>query len=54
MPAPDDIARQLPLVNYRRICLDVRKGTAFLKHQGMRMDLGGIAKIYILMQACAA
>ncbi len=48
MPAPDDIARQLPLVNYRDLLLDVRKGTAFLKHQGMRMDLGGIAKIYIL------
>ena len=48
MPSPADIARQLPLVDYRQLVLNPRAQTAFLKRQGMRIDLGGIAKIYIL------
>lgn len=48
MPTPDEITRQLPLVNHRDLVLDTRQGTAFLKRQGQRIDLGGIAKIYIL------
>ncbi len=48
MPAPEDIARQLPLIGYRNLVLNERAQTAFLKKQGMRIDLGGIAKIYIL------
>lgn len=48
MPSPADIARQLPLVDYRQLVLNARAQTAFLKRQGMRIDLGGIAKIYIL------
>jgi thiamine biosynthesis lipoprotein len=48
MPSPEDIVRQLPLVDYRQLVLNPREQTAFLKRQGMRIDLGGIAKIYIL------
>lgn len=48
MPTPQDVARQLPLVGYQHLHLDTRAQTAFLQHQGMRMDLGGIAKNYIL------
>ena len=48
MPSPEDIVRQLPLIDYRQLVLNPRAQTAFLKRQGMRIDLGGIAKIYIL------
>lgn len=48
MPSQADIARQLPLVDYRQLVLNLGARTAFLKRQGMRIDLGGIAKIYIL------
>lgn len=48
MPSPEEIARQLPLINYRKLVLNEAAQTAFLKQQGMRIDLGGIAKLYIL------
>jgi thiamine biosynthesis lipoprotein len=48
MPDATHIARQLPLVDWRNLALDENAGTAMLKKQGMRLDLGGIAKIYIL------
>lgn len=48
MPSPQEIARQLPLIGYRNLVLNEASQTAFLKKQGMRIDLGGIAKLYIL------
>jgi thiamine biosynthesis lipoprotein len=48
MPSAADIARQLPLVGWRRLALDEKVGSAYLERAGMRMDLGGIAKLYIL------
>jgi FAD:protein FMN transferase len=48
MPQAQAIAAMLPLVNYRDVVLDETAGTAFLRRKGMRMDLGGIAKLYIL------
>ena len=48
VPTPEEIATQLPKVDYRRLVLDERGGTAFLAAPGMRIDLGGIAKAYIL------
>ena len=48
LPPPAEIERERRLVDYRRLVLDERKGTAFLERPGMRLDLGGIAKIYIL------
>ncbi len=48
MPTSAQIRAQLPKVNYRDVILDESAGTAFLRQPGMRIDLGGIAKLYIL------
>ena len=48
IPSAADIARELPLVNYRDLVLDTQAGKAFLRRRGMRVDLGGIAKLPIL------
>ncbi|MFT3666404.1 FAD:protein FMN transferase [Piscinibacter sp.] len=47
-PSDDEVARGLPLVNWRDLLLDERAGTALLRRRGMRLDLGGIAKLPIL------
>jgi len=46
MPEAGEIARQLPRVNWRN--LQLKSNTAFLSKAGMRIDLGGIAKLYVL------
>ena len=48
MPAPGYIAAHLRDVDWRNLVLDERAGTAYLTRRGMRIDLGGIAKLYIL------
>lgn len=48
MPSAAEIAAQRPLVDWRKLRLDARAGTAFLARRGMRIDLGGIAKLYIV------
>jgi thiamine biosynthesis lipoprotein len=48
MPTPAQIRTQLPLVDYRHLVLDETAQTAYLTRPGMRIDLGGIAKLYIL------
>jgi thiamine biosynthesis lipoprotein len=48
MPSPDEIRHALPLVNFRHVILNEKNQTVLLKQHGMRMDLGGIAKLYIL------
>jgi len=48
MPSVAEIAAQLPLVNWRELRLDTRAQSAFLARRGMRIDLGGIAKLYIV------
>jgi thiamine biosynthesis lipoprotein len=53
MPSPAEIEAERPLVDYRRLVLDERAGTAFLQRRGMRLDLGGIAKLYILRAGLA-
>jgi thiamine biosynthesis lipoprotein len=47
-PTPAQVKAQLPLVNYRNVVVDERAGTVYLKTPGMRIDLGGIAKLYII------
>lgn len=47
-PPPAQIAAQLPNVSWRGLRLDAQAGTAFLERRGARIDLGGIAKLYIL------
>jgi thiamine biosynthesis lipoprotein len=46
LPDPADVKRRLALVNWKDIKLDPRKRTVFLKHRGMSITLGGIAKGY--------
>lgn len=48
LPSRGEIAAQLAKVDYRKLVLDRRAGTAFLTERGMRIDPGGIAKLYIL------
>ena len=48
MPSPDEIRHALPLVNFRHVMLNEKNRTVLLKQHGMRIDLGGIAKLYIL------
>jgi FAD:protein FMN transferase len=48
MPETAQIAHRLPSVDWRNLLLDERKQTASLTQRGMRLDLGGIAKLYIL------
>lgn len=53
VPAADEIARELRLVDYRDLLLDPTRQTAFLRRRGMRVDLGGIAKLTILQAGMA-
>jgi thiamine biosynthesis lipoprotein len=39
---------RLPSVDWRHLVLDERRQTAYLTERGMRLDLGGIAKLSIL------
>jgi len=48
VPTAAGIAAQLPLVDWRKLRLDRQAQTAFLARRGMRIDLGGIAKLYIV------
>jgi len=48
IPDAAEIARELPLVNHRDVVLDEPSSSAFLRRRGMRVDLGGIAKLPIL------
>ncbi|MFH0795019.1 MAG: FAD:protein FMN transferase [bacterium] len=44
IPNEEQIAETRNLVNYKDLILDGEKGTAFLRREGMRIDLGAIAK----------
>ncbi|SOY56464.1 Thiamine biosynthesis lipoprotein ApbE [Cupriavidus taiwanensis] len=48
VPDAAELARARPLVDYRQVSLDARRGEAMLARPGMRLDLGGIAKLPIL------
>lgn len=48
VPSSDELAAQRAKVDYRKLALDPRAGTASLAERGMRIDLGGSAKLYIL------
>ena len=47
-PSDAFVRAHLPMVGWRHLQLDARAGTAFLDRRGMALDLGGIAKLYIL------
>ena len=46
-PSDDEIAAVLPLLDPMRVILDADTNTVFLKEEGMRLDLGAIAKGYM-------
>lgn len=48
IPDAHALARRRALVDYRDLVVDPARGTVFLRRRGMRLDLGGIAKLYIL------
>lgn len=48
VPSASEIAQELPLVDYRQLVLNEKASTAYLRRRGMRIDLGGIAKLPIL------
>jgi FAD:protein FMN transferase len=48
MPTPQQVAHGLGRVDWRQLVLDEAAGTARLARRGMRLDLGGIAKLPIL------
>jgi thiamine biosynthesis lipoprotein len=48
IPSARQIARELRHVNHRQLILDEIAGSAYLRQRGMRVDLGGVAKLPIL------
>lgn len=48
VPDAGELARERPLVDYRQVILDETRGEVLLRRAGMRLDLGGIAKLPIL------
>lgn len=51
IPDEAEIAGALALVDWRDLVIDRQRGTAFLKYQGMALDLGAIAKGYAADEA---
>lgn len=52
-PSREAVKRHLPLVDWRKIDLDVEHGTARLRTPGMKIGLGAIAKGYAVDRAAA-
>lgn len=48
VPGQAELTQERPLVNYRDVVLDSTRGSAYLRRPGMKLDLGGIAKLPIL------
>lgn len=53
VPGPGEIEAVLPLVDYRLLEIDRKRGTVYLPEAGMSLDLGGIAKGYIVDRGMA-
>ena len=53
IPRAEDVRRQLPLIDFRAVDVDVAHATVFLRRPGMRMHLGGIGKGYAVDRAAA-
>ncbi|WP_461255137.1 FAD:protein FMN transferase [Treponema sp. R80B11-R83G3] len=51
VPSVEEINEALPLINWRNIELDARLKSVYLAHNGMALDLGGIAKGYAADEA---
>lgn len=51
MPDPVRLAEALQSVGYDKVALNTRRQTVLLQHEGMKLDLGGIAKGYAVDEA---
>lgn len=54
VPAPAELAARLPYVDYTLVQVDPAAGQIFLPREGMALDLGGVAKGYIVDQSIEA
>jgi thiamine biosynthesis lipoprotein len=52
-PSDSEIAQRLAAVDYRHIVLDPARRTIFFETKGVRINLGGIAKGYVVERAAA-
>lgn len=52
-PDENTVAANLPLIDYRHISLDATAGTVRFAAQGVRINLGGIAKGYVVERGAA-
>jgi len=52
-PTDSEIAQHLPAVDYRHVVLDPARHTIFFTTHGVRINLGGIAKGYVVERAAA-
>ncbi|MCK8824454.1 FAD:protein FMN transferase [Fuchsiella alkaliacetigena] len=50
VPSEEEITERLELVNYEDIIIDEEASTVMLAREGMRLDLGGASKGYIIEQ----
>ena len=48
IPSRAELVHEQRLVNYRDVVLDEAQGRAYLRRPGMKLDLGGVAKLPIL------
>jgi thiamine biosynthesis lipoprotein len=53
VPADEEIAARLPLVDFRRVVLDPKAHTVFLPERGMKLGLGAIGKGFALERVAA-
>src|SRR5439155_8014822 len=51
IPEPSEVVRRRKLIDYRDLEVDERAGTAFLRREGMVVNLGGIGKGYAVDRA---
>lgn len=51
IPSQAEIDKVLPLIDYRKIHIDIKNKTIFLPEKGMLLDLGGVAKDYAVNKA---
>ncbi|MBI5598621.1 MAG: FAD:protein FMN transferase [Deltaproteobacteria bacterium] len=51
VPEKNEIEKLVALVNYRAVSIDTASSTISLEKKGMRLDLGGVAKGYIVGKA---
>ncbi len=52
-PGPEQIEQVLPTIDYRFVVVDQQKSTIYFRREGVRIDLGGIAKGYAVERGAA-